>query len=69
MDLEISILSEVNQIKTHIMWNHYYVESSKDDTKDLIKQKQTPKLWNQTYGYQKENVWGRDYLVYTNYYI
>ena len=29
MDLEIIILSEVNQTKTNIIWYHLYVESKK----------------------------------------
>ena len=29
MDLEIIILSEVNQTKTNIIWSHLYVESKK----------------------------------------
>ena len=40
MDLEIIILSELNQRKTNICY-HLYVESIKKDTKEFIKQKQT----------------------------
>ena len=41
MDLEIITLSEINQIeKTTIKWDHQYVESNENDTKELIKQKQ-----------------------------
>ena len=36
MDLEIIILSEVNQRKTNIMWYHLYVEPKKNDTNELI---------------------------------
>ena len=41
MNLEIIILSEVSQGKTTIIWNHYYVESNKNDTKELIYKTET----------------------------
>ena len=36
MDLEIIILSKVNQRKTNIVWYDLYVESKKNDTSELI---------------------------------
>ena len=39
------------------MWN-----VTKSDTKELTKQKQTQRFWNQIYGYQRGNVGGRDKL-------
>ena len=50
MGLEIITPSEVTQTN---MWDHEYVESSKNVTKQLTKQKQTQRFQNQTYGYQK----------------
>ena len=43
MDLEIIILS---QRKTNITWYHLYAESNKNETKELIKQKQTQRFQN-----------------------
>ena len=51
MDLEIVILSEVNQTKTNIIWSHLYVESKKMIQMNLFA-KQTPRHRKQTYGYQ-----------------
>ena len=36
MDLEIIILSEESQRRTNIIWYHFYVESNKNDTTELI---------------------------------
>ena len=36
MDVEITILSEISQRKTNIIWYHLYVESKKNDTNELI---------------------------------
>ena len=36
MDLEIIVLSEVNQTKTNTIWYHLYVESKKKDANELI---------------------------------
>ena len=36
MDLEILVWSEVNQRKTNIIWYSLYVESKKNDTNELI---------------------------------
>ena len=52
MDLEIIILSEVNQTKTNIIWSHLYVESKKMIQMNLFA-KQTPRHRKQTYGYQR----------------
>ena len=41
MDLEIIILSEVNQTKTSIIWYQLYVESNKNDTNELIYKTET----------------------------
>ena len=42
MDLEITILSEVSQRKTNIIWYHSYVESKlKTDTNELIYKTET----------------------------
>ena len=51
MDLEIIILSEVNQTKTDIIWYHLYVEYKKNIRINLfIKTKQSKKkevdIWN-----------------------
>ena len=51
-DLEIIILRKVTQRKTDIIWYHLYMESNKNDTKELIKQKQTHRFNEQMYGYQ-----------------
>ena len=61
MDLEIIILSEVSQTKISIIWYHLYVESKKNGTNELIKQKQTHRHGRQTYGYQSGKG-GRDKL-------
>ena len=60
MDLEIFILSELNQTKTNIIWYHLYAESKKMIQMNLFtKQKQTHRLRRQTYGYQRGKVaWG-----------
>ena len=55
MDLEIIILSEVNQTKTNI--THVWTLIFKNDTNELIyKLKQTHRFCKQTYGYQKGNL-------------
>ena len=36
MDLEITTLSKVNQIKTNTIRNHLHVESKKNNTNELI---------------------------------
>ena len=41
MDLEIIILSEVNQRETNIIRDHQYVETNRNDTIVVTKQKQT----------------------------
>ena len=56
MQLEIIILSEVSQRKTNIIWYHLYMESNKNDTK----QKKTHRFQNQSYGYHRQNFWGRE---------
>ena len=60
MDLEIIILSEARQRKKNTILYNLYVESSKTNKKMIhknlfIKQKQTHRFQNQTYGYQKGN--------------
>ena len=63
MDIEIIILSEVSQTKANIIWYHLYVESKKLIQMNLFtKQKQTHRLRNQTYSYQRGKVRGRDKL-------
>ena len=55
MDLDIIILSERSQTvkdKYHIR----SLASNKNDTKELKKQKQTQRFWNQIYGYQRGKV-------------
>ena len=56
VDLEITILNEVSQTKTNIMY-HLYVESKKKKIQKEIdlytKQKQTHRQRKQTYGYQR----------------
>ena len=56
IDLEISILSEVKQIKKNIFYD-LHLASNKNDTKELLftKQKQTSRFQNQNYGYQRGN--------------
>ena len=57
MDLEITILSEVNQRKTNIIWYHLYVEFKNNDTKELIyKTEMTHRENKQTFGYQGDTV-------------
>ena len=59
MDLEIIIPSEVGQWKTNIIWNHLYVEPKKRVRMNLfVEQKQTHRHWKETYGYQRQQVWG-----------
>ena len=59
--LEITILSGVSQ--TNIMYYHLYVESEKMIQMNLFtKQKQTHRLWEQNYGYQRGKVGGGDKL-------
>ena len=81
IDLEIIILSEVSQTEK----DKYHMISlicrilKKNDTHELIKQKQTHRLRKQTYGYQKGKMLGEEidwefgidrypllYLVMTN---
>ena len=42
LDLEMIILSEVSQTKTNIIWYHLYVESKKNDTNELIQNRNRP---------------------------
>ena len=54
MDLEPDILSEVSQTKTNIIRDYLHVESEKMIRMNLFtKQKQTHRLREQTYGYQR----------------
>ena len=62
MDLEITILSEVNQRKTNIIWYHLYVESEKWYKWNYLQNKQTHRHRKQIYGYQRGKVEGRDKL-------
>ena len=41
VDLEITLLSEVSQTKTNIILYHLYVESKKNNTKELIYKTET----------------------------
>ena len=41
VDMEITILSEVSQRKTNIVWHHLYVESKENDTNELIYKTET----------------------------
>ena len=46
--------------KTNIIWYHLHVESKKRVQVNLFsEQKQTHRLWKQTYGYQREQAGGR----------
>ena len=58
MDLEIIMLSEVRQRNTNIIWYHLSVESNRNDTIALTKEKQTQRFQNQIYVYQRGNVGG-----------
>ena len=64
MDLEIIILSQTEKDKYQmislIIWYHFYVESKEKviQMNLFTKQKQTHRLWKQTYGYQRENLGG-----------
>ena len=54
MDLEIIMLRSKSDRERQILWYHSYVESKKVIQMNLfIKQKQSHKYRNQTYGYQK----------------
>ena len=62
LDLEIIILSEVRWKRTNIIY-HLYVESKKMIQINLFtKQKQTQRLKQQTYGYKRGKLVGRDKL-------
>ena len=50
MDLEITILSEVRQWKTSIIWYHFYGESKKDTNELTAEQKQTHRFCKQSHG-------------------
>ena len=41
MDLKIILPSEVSERKTNVIRDHYYVESNKNDTKELILKTET----------------------------
>ena len=41
MDLDIILLTEVRQRKTNIIWYHFYVESKKNGTNELIYKTET----------------------------
>ena len=51
MDLEIIILSEVSQ--RQILYDVTYMWNLKNDTNELIKQKQTHRHKKKSYGYQR----------------
>ena len=55
MDLEIVILSEVNQREKNIIWYQLYVESEKNDINELIykTESDSPTQKKQTSGYQR----------------
>ena len=54
MDLEITILSEVKQWKTNIIWYHFYVET-KGKKQTYLKDRNRHIFWK-TYGYQRGQV-------------
>ena len=57
MDPEITILSEISQRKTNVIWYHLYVDSKNIIQRNLFtKQKQTHGLQKQTSGYQRGKV-------------
>ena len=59
MDLEIIILRKLRQQrKTNIIWDHQYVESNKNDTKELIIQKQILEDFKTKFTFTKEEMWG-----------
>ena len=60
MDLEIIILSEINQRKTKTIWYHLYVKSKKWYKWTYLQSQSRLKLlslWIQSYGY-KRRLWG-----------
>ena len=62
LELEITILSEVRQSKTNIVWYHFYMESKERIQMNLFAEhKPTHRLWK-NYGYQRIQVAGRDVL-------
>ena len=54
MDIEIIILNEGGQRKTNIIRCHLHVESKKNGTNEITKQKWTHRHGKQIYDYQKE---------------
>ena len=62
MDLEIIILSDVRQRKKNIIWDHYMWNLIFEMIQKSLFAKQTQRFQNQTYGYQRGNIGGRDKL-------
>ena len=64
MDLEVIVLSEVSQTKINIIRCNSYVESNKNDTKELIcKMERNSKISKLDLELPKEKLWrGRDKL-------
>ena len=59
MDLEIITLIEVSQTKTNITWYHLYVESNKNNTKELIYETETnSQILKSDLGLPKVKPWG-----------
>ena len=57
-DLEVIMLSEVSQKKTHVICCHLNVESKEMLQVNLFtKQKQVHRYSKQTYGYQRGKAW------------
>ena len=56
VDQEIIILSEVSENKKNTIWDHSYVDSNKNDTKEFIHKTETDsKIPKPNYGYQRVN--------------
>ena len=60
MDLKIIIPSEVSE--RQIIWYYLYMESSKNDTNEIIYRTETLRFWKEIYSYQRGNVVRRDKL-------
>ena len=58
-DPENTILSDISQTKTSNIWYQLYVESKEVIQMNwFMKQKQTLRLWKQTYNYRSRNLMG-----------
>ena len=63
MDIEIIMLSEISHMeKINTIWCHLYVESNKNDSGNISKQKENHRFQNQEFSSTGETIGGTDKL-------